>query len=369
MDTWATSSMSPQIMSHWTLDPVRHAKLFPMDMRPQAHEIIRTWLFYTVVKAYLHERQIPWKNAVISGWILDPDRKKMSKSKGNVTTPAHLLDQHSADAVRYWAARARLGVDTTFDEQVMKLGRRLATKLVNAGRFAILQLERSGATPETHPASAISHPLDVDFAARLRDLVARATESFEAFEYAAALQATEEAFWDFCDNYLEIVKVRAYAESPSPEQRSALATLQLALSVFLRLLAPALPFVTDEIWSWRFAASAGSRSIHWGPWPSAPEFAGIPLERAGRAYAAACEISMRIRGAKTTAKKSLRWPVARLEVRGAEADLASLRTVLADVLAAGVVDTAGCRLTAGAPTDGAIFATEVELAPQASDSA
>ncbi len=367
MDTWATSSMSPQIMSHWTLDPARHAQLFPMDMRPQAHEIIRTWLFYTVVKAYLHEREIPWKHAVISGWILDPDRKKMSKSKGNVTTPAHLLDQHSADAVRYWAARARLGVDTTFDEQVMKLGKRLATKLVNAGRFAILQLERAGATPETHPASAISHPLDVDFAARLRDLVARATASFEEFEYAAALQATEEAFWDFCDNYLEIVKVRAYAESPSPEQRSALATLQLALRVFLRLFAPALPFVSDEIWSWRFAASAGGRSIHSGPWPSVEEFAGISLERAGRAYAAACEISTRIRGAKTSAKKSLRWPVARLEVRGAEPDLAALRTVLPDVLAAGVVDTAGCRLSAGAPSDGAIFATDVELATEASD--
>jgi len=365
MDTWATSSMSPQIMSHWTLDPARHAKLFPMDMRPQAHEIIRTWLFYTVVKAYLHEREIPWKHIVISGWILDPDRKKMSKSKGNVTTPAHLLDQHSADAVRYWAARARLGVDTTFDEQVMKLGKRLATKLVNAARFAILQLERAGATPETHPSSAISHPLDVDFAARLYELVARATTSFEEFEYAAALQATEEAFWDFCDNYLEIVKVRAYAESPSPEQRSALATLQLALRVFLRLFAPALPFVSDEIWSWRFAAAAGGRSIHSGPWPSAEEFTGIPLERAGRAYAAACEISMRIRGAKTSAKKSLRWPVARLEVRGADPDLAALRTVLSDVLAAGVVDTARCRLSPGPPSDGAIFATEVELAPEA----
>ena len=367
MDTWATSSMSPQIMSHWTLDPARHRKLFPMDMRPQAHEIIRTWAFYTIVKAYLHEREIPWKNVVISGWILDPDRKKMSKSKGNVTTPAHLLEQHSADAVRYWAARARLGVDTTFDEQVMKLGKRLATKLVNAGRFAILQLERAGATVETHPASAISHPLDVDFAARLHDLVARATAAFEAFDYAAALQASEEAFWDFCDNYLEIVKVRAYAETPSPAQRSALATLQLALRVFLRLFAPALPFVTDEIWSWRFAASAAGRSIHAGPWPTAAEFAGIPLERAGRAYAAACEVSTRIRGAKTTAKKSLRWPVARLEVRGAESDLAALRTVLPDVLAAGVVDTSACRLAAGSPADGALFATDVELAAQASE--
>jgi valyl-tRNA synthetase len=361
MDTWATSSMSPQIMSHWTDDPARHAKLFPMDMRPQAHEIIRTWAFYTIVKAYLHERQIPWKNAVISGWILDPDRKKMSKSKGNVTTPAHLLDQHSTDGVRYWAGRARLGVDTTFDEQVMKLGKRLATKLVNAGRFVIQQLERAG---ESHPETLITHPLDTSFVKRLRDVVARATESFEAFEYAAALHATEEAFWDFCDNYLEIVKVRAYAESPSAEQRSALATLELALRTFLRLFAPALPFVTEEIWSWRFASGA-RRSIHEGPWPAPDELAAIPLERAGSAYAAACEVSTRIRGAKTSAKKSLRWPVARLEVRGAEPDLAALRAVLPDVLAAGVVDTAACRLTAGPPAEGALFATDVELAAQA----
>ena len=355
MDTWATSSMSPQIMSHWTLDPARHRKLFPMDMRPQAHEIIRTWAFYTIVKAYLHEREIPWKNAVISGWILDPDRKKMSKSKGNVTTPAHLLDQHTTDGVRYWAARARLGVDTTFDEQVMKLGKRLATKLVNAGRFVVQQLERAG---ESHPETEITHPLDLSYAKGLREVVARATESFEAFEYAAALQAAEEAFWDFCDNYLEIVKVRAYAESPSPEQRSALATLELALRTFLRLFAPALPFVTEEIWSWRF----GPRSVHVSPWPVPAELSALPLERAGNAYAAACEVATRIRGAKTSAKTSLRWPVARLEVRGAEPDLAALRTVLSDVLAAGVVDTAVCHLASGAPAAGALFATEVVLA-------
>jgi valyl-tRNA synthetase len=360
MDTWATSSMSPQIMSHWTLDPVRHAKLFPMDMRPQAHEIIRTWAFYTIVKAYLHERQIPWKNAVISGWILDPDRKKMSKSKGNVTTPAHLLDQHTTDGVRYWAGRARLGVDTTFDEQVMKLGKRLATKLVNAGRFVIQQLERAG---ESHPPTAITHPLDTSFVNRLRDVVARATESFEAFEYAAALQATEEAFWDFCDNYLEIVKVRAYAESPSAEQRSALATLELALRTFLRLFAPALPFVAEEVWSWRF----GPRSIHLAPWPAPAEFEAAARDRSGGAYLAAVEVSTRIRGAKTSAKKSLRWPVTRLEVRGAETDLAALRTVLSDVLAAGVVDTTACRLTAGSPAQGALFATDVELAAQSAD--
>ncbi len=366
MDTWATSSLTPQIVSHWPLDARRHQNVFPMDMRPQSHEIIRTWAFYSIVKAWMHERKIPWSNVVISGWILDPDRKKMSKSKGNVVTPMGLFDSHSVDAVRYWAARARLGVDTALDEQVMKLGRRLANKLANAGRFALLQLERAGATSGSHPPRLITHPLDVAFAALLAQLVERATRAFGDFDFAPALQATEETFWDFCDNYLEIVKVRAYAETPSPGRESALATLQLALRVFLRLFAPVLPYVTEEVWSWRFAGDGRERSIHTSPWPTSREFADIDLARAGRAYDAAREVSAAIRGAKTGAKKSLRWPVARLDVRGAEAELDALRSVLADVLDAGSVDTRACRLEIGEPLEGALFATTIELSDEPS---
>ncbi|MBM4337754.1 MAG: valine--tRNA ligase [Deltaproteobacteria bacterium] len=367
MDTWATSSLTPQIVSRWPLDPERHAKLFPMDMRPQSHEIIRTWAFYTIVKAWMHERQIPWRNVVVSGWILDPDRKKMSKSKGNVVTPMGLFETHSVDAVRYWAARARLGVDTALDEQVMKLGRRLATKLANAGRFVLLQLERVSASGGTLAASRISHPLDVAFAAKLAALVERATRAYEEFEFAPALQACEETFWDFCDNYLEIVKVRAYAEAPSAGRDSALATLELALRVFLRLFAPVMPYVTEEVWSWRFAGPGRERSIHTSAWPSAQEFGGIALANAGRAYDAAREVSAAIRGAKTSAKKSLRWPVARLEVRGGEEELEALRSVLSDVLGAGSVDAASCRLSSGAAGEGTLFATTVELSEQAAE--
>jgi valyl-tRNA synthetase len=369
MDTWATSSMSPQIMSHWLLDPARHTKLFPMDMRPQAHEIIRTWTFYTITKAWLHEREIPWKNAVISGWMLDPERNKISKSKGNAIRPSDLFDQHSVDAVRYWAGRARLGVDTAFDEQVIKVGRRLATKLLNAGRFVVLQLDRVGATRESHPAQMIAQPLDVDVIARLADVVARATRAFEEFDYATALQTTEEALWDFCDNYLEIVKARAYADVASGGRDSALAALQLALHVFLRLLAPVLPYATEEIWSWRFARPGRERSIHTSPWPAAGDFAGVPLDRAGRFYDAAREVSTKIRGAKTSARRSLRWPVARLEVSGGDAELAALQAVLADVLSAGTVDASACRLAPGTPDDGALFATTVELSEHAAEPA
>ena len=368
MDTWATSSLTPQISSHWTLDEARHAQLFPADLRPQSHEIIRTWAFYTIVKAWMHHAEVPWRNVAISGWILDPNRKKMSKSKGNVVTPGGLIEQHSADAVRYWAARARLGTDTALDPQVFKLGKRLATKLFNASRFALLQLDRIGGAP----AAAISEPLDVAWRARLARTIERATADFEAFDYAGALQTTEDAFWDFCDHYLELVKARSYAEDDSAARRSGAATLELGLSVFLRLFAPALPYVTEEVWSWRFAGAASeaagtgsdSSSIHLAPWPRISELGvdeASPADDA--AYAAAVELSQKIRGAKTRAKKSLRWPVAKLRVTGSEADLQALRGVLDDVLASGSVADGACELTPGAAPEAERFSAEIELAP------
>ncbi len=363
MDTWATSSLSPQIMSHWSLDPERHARLFPMDVRPQSHEIIRTWAFYSIVKAWMHEGSVPWHHVIISGWILDPDRKKMSKSKGNVVTPGELLVEHSADAVRYWAAKARLGADTAFDPQVFKVGRRLATKLFNASRFVLGQLDAAGAAVP-HPVEEISAPLDVDFVQRLRQVIARATQSFEDFEYAIALQATEEAFWDFCDNYLELVKARSYAEQDSRGQRSALATLRLSLRVFLRLFAPVLPFVCEEIWSWRFAGEGREASVHTAPWPEQAELLGVPAAETDRRYAAAVEINQKLRSAKTRAKKSLRWPVASLAIEGAAPDLEALQAVLPDVLASGTVPAEACRLELGATPEGERFAATIALAEE-----
>ena len=208
-DTWATDSLSPQIESRWELDPQRHRALFPMDVRPQSHEIIRTWAFYTITKAWLHHRDVPWHHAVISGWVLNPDRKKMSKSKGNVITPMHLLDAYSADGARYWAARARPGADTACDESVFKIGKRLVTKLSNAGRFVLGclgEVDDRRLTPD-----AITSELDRAFAARLREVVSLATEAYEAFDWAAALEGVEAFFWaELCDDYLEMVKTRAY---------------------------------------------------------------------------------------------------------------------------------------------------------------
>ena len=252
-DTWFTSSLTPQIGSHWTLDADRHAKLFPADIRPQSHEIIRTWAFYTIAKAMLHEDAIPWKHVVISGWVLDPDRKKMSKSHGNVLTPMPLIEKYTADGARYWSASARLGTDTAADEKVFKVGKRLATKLFNAGKFVL------GQTAEVHPMQA---ELDRAFAAKLRRLVERATASFEAFNHAQALTDTETFFWThFTDTYLELAKARARGEAGAGEadRGSAVAALRLGLDVLLRLFAPFLPYICEEVWSWAFAEETGQR--------------------------------------------------------------------------------------------------------------
>jgi valyl-tRNA synthetase len=361
MDTWATSSLTPQIVSHWGIDAARHARLFPADLRPQAHDIIRTWAFYTIAKAWLHHRQVPWHHIAVSGWILDPDRKKMSKSKGNVVTPESLIDEHSADAVRYWAARARLGTDTAFDPKMFGIGKRLATKIFNASRFVLSQLDRQGGVPAPD-AGAISEPLDRAFAARLRGVIERASAALEEFDYAGALQTTEEAFWDFCDNYLELVKARFYAEEDSAQRRSAAAGLQLALRAFLRLFAPFLPYVTEEVWSWRFAHDGPDRSIHTSSWPTPPEL-GAPEPEAD-AYAAAVEVAQKIRGAKTVARRSLRWGVSRLVIRASAADLAALRGALGDVLASGAVERGAAELVTGEPPPDGRFHVEVELAAQ-----
>jgi valyl-tRNA synthetase len=362
MDTWATSSLTPQIQSHWGIDPDRHAKLFPMDIRPQAHDIIRTWAFSTIVKAWMHEREIPWYHVVLSGWILDPDRKKMSKSKGNVVTPDDLLVEWSSDAVRYWSARARLGTDTAFDPGVFKVGKRLATKIFNASRFVLMQLDRAGGGV---PGSEhIAEPLDLAMVERLRSVIELATRAFDGFDYATAMQVVEESFWQFCDHYLELVKLRSYSDDDTPERRSALAALGLGLNAYLRLLAPFMPFVTEEVWSWRFAGEGKARSIHTSQWPKVAEFEVVPKPEFGHTFEVAVEVMTAVRGAKTVAQKSLRWPVAGLEVAGAEADRDALQPVIEDILRAGNVADGGLTMREGTPDEGERFAITVTLAEE-----
>ena len=364
MDTWATSSLTPQIQSGWATDPERHDKLFPMDIRPQAHEIIRTWAFYTIVKAWMHQGEVPWRHIVISGWILDPDRKKMSKSKGNVVTPMALLEEHSVDAIRYWAGRARLGADTPFDPSVLKLGGRLARKIFNACRFGFLQSDRALADASRPTVADITHPLDTAFAERLREVITKAGEAFERFDYATVLQTTEESFWHFCDDYLELTKERSYLADDTPDRRSALAGLEYAISVYLRLLAPFLPYVTEEVWSWRLAP-LGSASVHTAPWPTVAELQSVPTTAPAELYDDAVELLTKIRAAKSDAKKSLKWPVAQLAITAPAERLSAVEPVLSDVMRAGCVLDGALEMHAGPPPQDQRFGVVASLTSEA----
>jgi valyl-tRNA synthetase len=301
MDTWATSSLTPQIAGEWehpgNATGVQFANVFPMDMRPQGHDIIRTWLFSTMVRSHHEHGCAPWRHAALSGWILDPDRKKMSKSKGNTVTPLHLLEQYGTDAVRYWAASGRPGVDTAFDEGQMKIGRKLATKLLNASKFVL-----GFAAP---PAGTVpTEAIDLAMLARLDAVIAEATAAFEAFDYARALEVTEAFFWWFCDDYVELVKGRAYAMHGTDGATSAQAALREALDTVHRLFAPFIPFVTEEVWSWWQQGS-----VHTRPWPTV-------TGRGGDASLLdpVCEVLAAVRRAKTEAKASQKAPVERLVV-------------------------------------------------------
>ena len=324
MDTWATSSLSPQIAGQWEEDADLFARLFPMDLRPQAHDIIRTWLFSTVVRAHFEHDSLPWTNAALSGWILDPDRKKMSKSKGNVVTPLDLFDKFGSDAVRYWAASARPGIDTAFSEEQMKVGRKLATKLLNASKFVL----GFGEPPaDATPSSA----LDLAMLARVAHTVDEATRAFDDYDYARALERTEATFWWFCDDYVELVKGRAYGVHGDDGAASAQVSLRLALSALQRLLAPFIPFATESVWRWW-----QSGSVHTASWPSAAEFStsgdDAILDPVG-------EVLAQIRRSKTEAKTSQKTPVSLASVRASSAHCAAIESARAEITDAGSVES------------------------------
>ncbi len=325
MDTWATSSLSPQIAGLWETDADLWERLWPFDLRPQAHEIIRTWLFSSVVRAHLEDDVLPWKHAAISGWILDPDRKKMGKSKGNALTPVDLLDEHGADALRYWAASGRPGTDTAFDVGQMKIGRRLAIKLLNASKFV---LGFDADLPDD--LAVVTDPLDRAMLASLATVVDEATAAYDDYNYARALELAESFFWSFCDDHVELVKDRAYGARGPEAADSAKAALALALSVQLRLFAPVLPFVTEEVWGWWREGS-----VHRAPWPSTHELAGATGDAAIVTDVAG--VLSGIRKAKSEAKVSMRVAVASAVVSGGAAAIARVREAAGDLAAAGRV--------------------------------
>ncbi|RZI94078.1 MAG: valine--tRNA ligase [Microbacterium sp.] len=321
-DTWATSSLTPQLAGGWERDPELWNLVAPFDVRPQGQDIIRTWLFSTMLRSALEDDRAPWTDASISGFIVDPDRKKMSKSKGNVVTPADILASHGTDAVRYWSASSRLGADAAFDPQnptQVKIGRRLAIKVLNAAKFVL-----SFPVPE---GARITHDLDASMLATLDQVVADATRAFEAYDHARALEVTEAFFWTFCDDYLELVKERAYNQADSGQASAALA-LRLALSTLLRLLAPVLSFATEEAWSW-----FEEGSIHTASWPESLGIEGDPA-----VLRAVGEALIGIRRAKTEAKASQKTPVDTLTIAGPDGVLDAVRSAEGDLRAVGRIE-------------------------------
>ena len=317
MDTWATSAISPQLNSlnisdDLGLDSLRHEKLFPADLRPQAHEIIRTWAFGTILKAHLHENKLPWKNIMISGWCLAEDKSKMSKSKGNAVTPEKMLQDYGADVIRYWASNARLGADTAFSQDVINNGKRLVNKLWNCAKFVELHINNLAQTnisiEELLSKEIICCSSDKAIINKISIVRNKVSEYFEQYEYSLARETIEQFFWqDFCDNYIEIVKGRIYNNNniDITWQESAQHTIKFCFEIILKLFAPFLPYICEELYQNMFDTKSSIHARY--SWPS------VIINKASDEdilqYESIIEILNEVRKAKSEKNLSMKTPI------------------------------------------------------------
>ena len=344
LDTWATSSLTPQLAGGWISDPEKYAKVFPFSLRPQGQDIIRTWLFSTLLRSFQEEKQLPWSDAALSGWILDPDRKKMSKSKGNVVVPNDLLDEHGSDAVRYWAASARLGTDAAFDVGQMKVGRRLAIKVLNAAKF-VLSFELASDKIE------VTEEIDKAMLAALSEVVTGATKAFEKYDHTKALELTESFFWIFTDDYLELVKERAYGQNTNPAaQASAVSALRIALLAITKLFAPFIPFATEEAWSWWQQGS-----VHRSSWPVSEELSSFTGSQNSDLVSLASQTLIGIRKAKSDQKLSMKAEIESLTIEASAADIELLKQIEPDLKSVGKIDEVGYKVSDSLAISGVSF--------------
>jgi valyl-tRNA synthetase len=328
MDTWATSSMSPQIVGRWLREPELYRQVFPFALRPQGHEIIRTWAFYTIVKSLHHFGTLPWQEVAISGWGLLPEGMgKISKSRGGgPISPVEIITKYSADAVRYWAASTGYGKDATISEEKIATGAKLVTKLWNVAKFSQRFLE-GYRLPAQLPEFT---PTDKWLLSRMQRLTGRVSEHFRSYDYAAAKSETESFFWrDLADNYLEMSKERLYDEA-HPLREGARYTLYTVLLTTLKLFAPFLPYVTEEIYQALFKNTEGATSLHIAAWPTVNE--ALLDEKAEMAGESLIEVATTVRRYKSESNLSLGAELRRLQLATSEPELAEvLRAAIPDI--------------------------------------
>jgi valyl-tRNA synthetase len=328
MDTWATSSVTPLINMNWGESNSLMDKIYPMSMRPQSHEIIRTWLFYTVIKSYLHTKSLPWNDVMISGQGLDPNGKAMHKSKGNIIEPLPIVEKYSADAVRWWAASAKLGDDLAFKEKEVVYGQKFVNKLFNASRFVSIHLK------DYKPEKSDLELIDLWLLTKLNSVISESTDNFERYEYSKAKSLTEQFFWgDFCDNYLEIVKDRLYKKEENGESgKAAVYTVYAALLNSLKLLGPFIPHITEDIYQRMFRENEGSASLHISGWP-VPDSAYVSADalRLGNMAVAIISSLRQYKNSQSLAQNSV-LPKVIIDCGTLEADIRRVETVLKDTM-------------------------------------